>query len=66
MNQYLVDIIIDHNNWIHHVNPRKICYSDDISEKYNLADIIVYQSENYYKYSAELYLDYYIYLIVAE
>ena len=66
MNQYLVDIIIDHNNWIHHVNPRKICYSDNISEKYNLDDIIVYQSENYYKYSAELYLDYYIYLIVAE
>ena len=66
MNQYLVDIIIDHNNWIRYVNPRKICYSDSISERYNLDNIIVAISENYYKYSAELYLQYLMYLSVVE
>ena len=66
MNQYLVDAIVDHDDWIHYVRPRKMCYSDDIVEKYGLDDIIVWHSESSYKYSAEIYLNYYIYLIVAE
>lgn len=66
MNQYLVDVIVDHDDWIRYIRPRKICYSDDISEKYNLDNIIVAISESYYKYSAELYLQYLMYLMVIE
>lgn len=66
MNQYLIDAIVDHDDWIRYVRPRKICYSDSISEKYGIDSIIVAISESYYKYSAELYLQYYMYLIVAE
>jgi hypothetical protein len=66
MNQYLVDQIVDHSDWIRYTRPRKMCYSDDISKKYDLDNIIVAISESYYKYSAELYLQYYMYLIVAE
>lgn len=64
MNQYLVDAIVDHDDWIRYIKPRKLCYSDDVSEK--LDDIIVAYSESYYKYSAELYLQYLMYLSVAE
>ena len=66
MNQYLVDVIVDHDDWIRYIRPRKMCYSDDISEKYDLDNIIIAISESYYKYSAELYLQYYMYLMVAE
>lgn len=66
MNQYLVDAIVDHDDWIRYVRPRKMCYSDSISEKYGLDNIIVAISESYYKYSAELYLQYLMYLMVAE
>lgn len=66
MNQYLVDAIIDHDDWIRYIRPRKMCYSDSISQKYDLDNIIVAISESYYKYSAELYLQYLMYLIVAE
>lgn len=66
MNQYLVDAIVDHDDWIQYIRPRKMCYSDDISEKYNLDNIIVAYSESYYKYSAELYLQYYTYLMIYE
>lgn len=66
MNQYLVDAIVDHGDWIRYIRPRKMCYSDSIVEKYDLDNIIVAISESYYKYSAELYLQYLIYLMVAE
>ena len=66
MNQYLVDQIYDHHEWIRYISPRKLCYDYDIIEKYGLDDIIVAISESNYKYSAEVYLSYYIYLIVAE
>lgn len=66
MNQYLVDAIVDHDNWIRYIRSRKMCYSDDISEKYGLDNIIVAISESYYKYSAELYLQYLMYLVVSE
>ena len=66
MNQYSVDAIVDHDNWIRYIRPRKMCYSDDMSEKYNLDNIIVAISESYYKYSAGIYLSYYIYLMVDE
>lgn len=66
MNQYLVDAIIDHDDWIRCIRPRKMCYSDDISEKYDLDNIIVAISESYYKYSTELYLQYLMYLMVIE
>ena len=66
VNQYLVDAIVDHDDWICYVRPRKICYSDDISEKYGIEDIIVGVSESYYWYSAELYLQYLMYLMVTE
>ena len=66
MNQYLVDAIVDHDDWIRYIRPRKMCYSDSVSEKYDLDNTIVAISESSYKYSAEIYLSYYIYLIVAE
>lgn len=66
MNQYLVDQIYDHHEWIQYINPRKLYYDYDIVEKYGLDDIIVWHSESSYKYGAEIYLSYYIYLIVAE
>lgn len=66
MNQYLVNAIVDHDDWIRYVRPRKMCYSDSISKKYDLDNIIVAYSESYYKYSAELYLQYLMYLMVAE
>lgn len=67
MNQYLVDQICDHHEWVRYISPRKLCYDyDSASEKYGLDDIIIAISENNYKYSAELYLSYYLYLSVAE
>lgn len=66
MNQYLVNAIVDHDDWIRYIRPRKICYSDSINEKYGIDDIIVAISESYYKYSAELYLQYLMYLMVTE
>jgi len=66
MNQYLVDAIVDHHEWIQYIRPRKMCYSDSINEKYGIDDIIVAISESYYKYSAELYLQYLMYLMVDE
>ena len=58
MNQYLVDAIVDHDDCIRYIRPRKMCYSDNINEKYGIDNIIVAISESYYKYSAELYLQY--------
>lgn len=66
MNQYLVDAIVDHDDWIRYVRLRKMCYSDSINEKYGLDNIIVAISESYYKYSTELYLQYLMYLMVSE
>lgn len=67
MNQYLIDSIVDHYNWIRYIRPRKLCYNYDTTmERYGLDDIIVLCSENYYKYSAEIYLSYYIYLMVLK
>lgn len=66
MNQYLIDLIYDHHEWIRYVRPRKLCYDYDVIEKYGIDDIIVATSENLYKYSAELYLSYYLYLTVLE
>lgn len=66
MNQYLIDAIVDHDDWIRYIRPRKMCYSDSISEKYDLDNIIVAISESYYKYSAELYLQYLMHLMVDE
>lgn len=62
MNQYLVDQICDHHEWVRYISPRKLCYDYDVVEKYGLDDIIIAISENNYKYSAELYLSYYLYL----
>lgn len=53
MNQYLVDQIYDHHEWIRYISPRKLCYDYDIVEKYGLDDIIVWHSESSYKYSAK-------------
>lgn len=64
MNQYLVDAIVDHDNWIRYVRPRKMCYSDSINEKYGIDNIIVAISESYYKYSANVYYYYYIWLTI--
>lgn len=66
MNQYLVDQICDHHEWVRYIRPRKLCYDYDVVEKYNLDNIIVAYSESYYKYSAELYLQYLMYLSVPE
>ena len=66
MNQYLIDAIVDHDDWIRYIRPRRMCYSDSVSEKYDLDNIIVAISESYYKYSAELYLQYLMYLMVIE
>lgn len=66
MNQYLIDQIVDHADWIRYIRPRKVCYYDDTIEKYVIDDIIVAISESYYQYSAELYLQYYTYLMIYE
>ena len=66
VNQYLVDAIVDHDDWIRYIRSRKMCYSDSVSEKYNLDNIIVAISKSYYKYSAELYLQYLMYLMIYE
>ena len=66
MNQYLVDLIYDYHEYLRYICQKKLCYDYDIVEKYGLDDIIVWHSESNYKYSAEVYLSYYIYLIVVE
>ena len=54
MNQYLVDQIYDHHEWIRYISPRKLCYDYDVVEKYGLDDIIVCISKSGYKYSYDL------------
>lgn len=66
MNQFLVDQVCDHADWLFYIHHARMCYSDNIIEKYGLDDIIVATSKSLYKYSAELYLSYYLYLTVLE
>lgn len=67
MNQYLVDAIVDHDDWIRYIRPRKMCYSDSINEKYVSTDVYRKLEKIYLKnMPVDDYYWYYMYLSYLE
>lgn len=38
VNQYLVDQICDHHEWVRYISPRKLCYDYEIMTGKNITD----------------------------